>query len=91
MKNQTRTIMGATEYCLQSLQNLKKGMQDLGSPNQKVAMAIGGLIVTMTSNLIKISQEVIEQAALAKEPNAKEDLKLIQSKFNEFLDKMIDG
>ncbi len=89
MKAQNKTIIGATEYCLHSIQNLKKGMLDIGSPNQKIAMAIGGLIVTMTSSLIKISQEVIEEAAQAKEPNAKDDLKLIQSRFNEFLNTMI--
>ncbi len=89
MTNQSRTIMGATEYCLQSISNLKKGMQDIGSKNQKVSMAIGGVIITMVSNLLIISQEVIEQAALSSEPNAKDDLKLIQIKFNEFLDQMI--
>lgn len=89
MSTQNRTILGAAEYCLHSIQNLKKGMLDIGSPNQKVAMAIGGLIVTMTSNLLKISQEVIENAAQSTEPNAKADLKLIQSRFNDFLTQMI--
>lgn len=89
MKNQSGTIIGAAEYCLQSINNLKRGMQDIGSPNQKVAMAIGGLIVTMTSNLLKISQDVIEQAAQSSQPNAKDDLKLIQSRFNDFLTTMI--
>ena len=89
MKNQSGTIIGAAEYCLQSIQNLKKGMMDIGGPNQKVAMAIGGLIVTMTSNLLLISHEVIEQAAQSEQPNAKEDLKLIQKRFNDFLTTMI--
>ena len=89
MKNQNTSIMGATEYCLQSIQNLKKGMTDHGGKNQKVAMAVGGLIMVMISNLLKISQEVIEQAAQNPEPNAKNDLKEIQAKFNSFLTDMI--
>ncbi len=89
MSTQNRTIIGATDYCIESLKNLKKGMLDLGGKNQKVAMAVGGMIAVMTSNLLKISQEVIEQAAQSPMPDAKADLKLIQSRFNEFLTRMI--
>jgi len=89
MSTQNRTIIGAAEYCLHSIQNLKKGMLDIGSPNQKVAMAVGGLIVTMTSNLLHICQDVIEDAAQSHQPDAKADLKRIQSRFNEFLTQMI--
>lgn len=89
MSNQARTIMGAAEYCLHSIQNLKRGMQDHGGKNQKISMAVGGLIVTMVSNLLQISQEVIEQAAQNPQPNAKDDIKEIQAKFNDFLSRMI--
>lgn len=87
--SQTNTILGATEYCLQSIQNLKRGMLDLGGKNQKVSMAIGGVIITMLANFLKISFDVIEEGVKNPDPSAINDVKEIQAKFNDFLTKMI--
>lgn len=91
MTSQFRTIIGATEYCLRQIQSLKSGMTDLGGKKQKTAMAIGGVIITMVSNLLVISQEVIGKSTQSENPNAADDLREIQKRFNEFLEKMLEG
>jgi len=84
-----RSITGATEYCLRFIQAIKKEMQDLGGKKQKTAMVIGGVIITMTSHLLSLCQEVIERAKTDPTPDLKSDLIEIKTRFNEFLDKMI--
>ena len=64
-------------------------MQDFGGKKQKASMVIGGVIITMTSHLLTLCQEVIERAKTSDNPDLKEDLREIQRRFNEFLDKMI--
>lgn len=91
MKNQSRSIMGALDYSLKILQSLKRDMLNVGSPDHKANMAIGGLISIMTGNLLRIAQEVIQDSVKQDNPNATDDLKLIQSKFHEFLTHMIEG
>lgn len=82
-------IMSACEYSIASLQNIKKGLLDMGSPNQQIAWAIGGIIISLVSNLMKICQEVVDEAAQSGNPNAREDLTKIKTQFNEFIDHMI--
>ncbi len=89
--NQRRTIMGACEYSIEMLRDLKKGMMDFGGDNQEMAWAIGGTITCLVSMLLQISNEVIYDSMNAKESDAITDLRLIQSKFNEHIENMIQG
>jgi len=87
--NDKRAVMSACEFSITSLQNIKKGMMDSSHPKHAIIWAIGSIIVTLSSNLISISQDVIQKAANTAEPDAIEDLKEIQTRFNEFMDRMI--
>lgn len=87
--NDKRAVMSACEYAIASLQNIKKGMIDTSHPKHQIAWAIGSIIVTLSSNLLSISQEVIRDAGNSSEPNAIDDIKTIQAKFNEFVERMI--
>lgn len=87
--NDKRAVMSACEYAITSLQNIKKGMMDTSHPKHQVAWAIGSILITLSSNLLSISQDVIKDAGNSSEPNALDDIKTIQTKFNEFIDRMI--
>jgi len=89
MKNDRRGIMSACEYSITSLQNIKKGLLDVGNPKQELVWAIGGIIVALSSNLLAITHEVIEQAPTQDNPNALNDLKEIKKRFNDFIDGMM--
>lgn len=87
--NDKRAVMSACEYAITSLQNIKKGMMDTSHPKHKIIWAVGSILVTLSSNLLAISQDVIKDASNSSEPNAIDDIKTIQSKFNEFIERMI--
>lgn len=91
MKNQNRTIMGALDFSLESLKNMKTAMMDVGHPNKELNWAVGGIITTLVSNLIRVTHETILDKSSVGEANANEDLKIIQAKFNEFMDRMINN
>ena len=82
-------IMSACDYSIASLQNIKKGLMDIGNPKQELNWAIGGIIIALASNLLAISQDVISQAPTQDEPCALKDIKQIQDKFNVFVEGMI--
>ena len=90
MKNQNRTIMGALDFSLESLKNMKTAMMDISHPNKELNWAVGGIITTLVSNLIRVTHETILDTGNAGEANANDDLKIIQTKFNEFMDRMIN-
>ncbi len=46
MINQKRTIIGACEYSIATMQNLKKDLQDVGAINPDLNWAIGGIVAT---------------------------------------------
>jgi hypothetical protein len=91
MNNQNRTIMGALDYSVASLQGIKKELMDIGHPQKVMNWAVGGMIISLTSNLIRTCHETFLETGQTGEANAKDDLKLIQSRFNEFMDKMINN
>lgn len=88
--NQRRTILGACEYSIQSLVNMKKSMMDLGDKNQEISWAIGGIVSALSSNLLQICDSVFSEALQCGEPNAKQDLMEIKTQFNEFIENMIE-
>jgi len=91
MKKDRRGIMSACEYSISSLQNIKKGFLDVKNPKHELVWAIGGIIVTLTSNLLMISHDVIENAPTKDTPNALDDIREIQKQFNDMVEKMVGG
>ncbi len=91
MKTDRKGIMSACDYSIVSMQNIKKGLMDIGNPKQELVWAIGGIIVALTSNLLAISQDVISQAPTQDKPNALEDIETIRIRFNQFVDGMVSN
>lgn len=90
MSSQKRTIIGAIEYSLATMQNLKKDLQDVGANNPELNWAIGGIVSTLTSNLLQICNQVFQESAAEGNPNAKQDLTEIKAQFGEFIDRMVN-
>lgn len=91
MNNQKRTIMGACDYSIATMQHLKKDLSDVGSKHQELNWAIGGIIITLVSQLIRTCDIVFNEAAQSNEKNAKQDISEIQHRFNEFVSQMIEN
>ena len=88
--NQKRTIMGACEYSIATMQNLKKDLMDVGALNGELNWAIGGIVATLTSNLLQICDQVFQESVADGNPNAKQDLTEIKSRFGDFIDRMVN-
>lgn len=90
MSNQRRTIIGACEYSIASMQNLKNDLQQLGVVNPELNWAIGGIVATLVSNLIQTCDQVFQESTAEGKPDAKQDLTEIKERFGEFIDRMIN-
>jgi hypothetical protein len=90
MTSQKRTIIGACEYSIASMQNLKKDLQEIGAINPELNWAIGGIVATLVSTLIQICDQVFQEAVADGQPDAKQDLTEIKQRFGEFIDRMVD-
>ncbi len=90
MSSQKRTIIGACDYSIATMQNLKKDLQDISAVNPEINWAIGGIVATLVSNLIQICDQVFQIAAASGKPNAKQDLTEIKEQFNQFIDRMVN-
>lgn len=91
MSNQRRTIMGACDYSIETLKNLKRDMSQIGAPNSEILWAIGGIVCSMTSKLIQICDQVITESAQESGGSSKEEIRKIQAKFNEFIERMVEN
>ena len=91
MKNQNRTIIGALDYSIASLQNIKTTLMDISHPQKELNWAVGGIIVTLVSQLMRNCHETFIDTGNTGEANAKGDLTQIQAKFNEFIERMINN
>lgn len=89
MSNQERTIMGACDFSIATLQGIKKTLSDLGNPKKEINWAIGGVIITLTSHLLHLCNDRFTSID-GEQPNAKEDIKAIKEQFNEFIDRMLN-
>ncbi len=87
---QKRTIMGACEYSIATLEHVRKDLINLDNANAEIVWAVGGIICTLTSNLLQACNDVFIAAAQSGEANAREDIREIQSRFNAFVDRMVD-
>ncbi len=90
MSSQKRTIIWACEYAIATMQNLKKDLQDIGAANQEVNWAIGGIVATLSSNLLQICDQVFQESVADGNPNAQQDLTEIKERFSGFIDRMVD-
>ena len=91
MSSQKRTIMGALDYSIASLQNIKDAMMDYGHPQKELNWAMGGLIVTLISHLMRLCHEAFAEASQSESASAVKDMQAIQAKFNDFMQRMIDN
>lgn len=90
MISQRRTIMGGIDYTLSTMHQLKKDLMRVDDPNLEVNWARGGIIITLISQLIIIADEVMQVSIKGAEGDAAQDLAEIQTRFNDFLNKMQD-
>jgi len=90
MSSQKRTIIGACEYSIATLQNLKKDLQDVGTNNPELNWAIGGIVATLSSNLLQICDQVFQESVADGKPDAKQDLTEIKERFSDFIDRMVN-
>lgn len=90
MSNQKHTIIGAVEYTIATMQNLKRDLQDISAANPDLNWAIGGIVATLTSNLLQICNQVFQESCADGNPNAKQDLTEIKAQFSDFIDRMVN-
>ena len=64
-------------------------MLNLGSSGNEAAWAVGGVLVTLVSHLIKSFEEVLEQSRAETCFDAERDIKEIQARFNRFISQML--
>ena len=88
--NERRSIMGACEYSINALQNIKKGLSDIGNSNMELTWAIGGIVIALMSQLMRICDEVLNTSIKLGEPDARIDLMEIRNRFNSFIDGMMN-
>jgi len=88
--NQKRTILGACDYSIATIQNLRKDLLDVGANNSELNWAIGGMVATLVSNLIRTCDQVFQESVADGKPDAKQDLSEIQTRFSAFIDSMVN-
>ena len=90
MSNQRGTVIGAIEYSLATLKNLKSDLQDLSANNKELNWAIGGIVATLNSNLLQTCNQVFHESAAEGKPDARQDLLEIKERFSAFIDRMVN-
>lgn len=90
MSSQKHTIIGACDYTIATMQNLKRDLQDVSAINPELNWAIGGIVATLTSNLLQICNQVFQESAAEGKPNAKQDMREIRDQFSQFIDRMVN-
>ena len=87
--NKERSIIGACDYTTETLKAIKKTLIKNDAEHKQINWAIGGIIITLSSKLLKISTNQFLDAAKSGEQSAKNNLIEIKENFNDFIDKMI--
>lgn len=90
MSSQRRTIIGACEYSIATLHNLKKDLQNIDAVNPELNWAIGGIVATLTSKLLQICDQVFQESVADGCPDAKQDLTEIKDQFSNFIETRIN-
>lgn len=88
-----RSIVSACEYSLENLKNIKKSLLDVNKSHdtQQMNWAVGGLIITLSSNLMSMCNDVILTSLQDESSSARDDILEIQKQFNEFINEMIEN
>ena len=81
--------MGAVDYTIATMQQLKKDLMDLGATDHEITWAIGGVVSTMTATLLQTSNDVFVEALQAHDNDMRTEILEIQKRFNAFVDKMV--
>lgn len=90
MSSQKRTIIGACDYTIATMQNLKKDLQNIDAVHRELNWAIGGIVATLSSNLLQICNDVFQESTIDGAPDAKQDLTEINTRFSDFIAKMVN-
>lgn len=91
MKNQKRTIIGACDYTIATMKNLKEDLCDISAENPELNWGIGGVVATLTSNLIQICDQVFQESVINRPPSAHQDMIKIKEQFGQFIDRMVNN
>jgi len=85
---QRQSIIKASEHILQRTKEWRKCMMNIDNKHQKGAWALGGLLITLTSNLMIITENTFDESMQSGNPDINKDLDTIAHKFNELLTQM---
>lgn len=89
MSSQKKTVMGACDYSIATLQQLKKDLMDLGAPHHEMTWAYAGMITPLVSYLLQICNETFVESAATGDASAKHDLEVIKLRFSGFIERMV--
>lgn len=87
--SQKHTIIGACDYSIASMQNLKRELQDISAINPELNWAVGGMVATLVSNLLQICDQVFQESSMGDGGNALHDLQEIATRWNQFVVRML--
>ncbi len=91
MSSQERTIIGACDYSLAFLSNIKSTLMDHGHPKREINWAIGSPIIVLSAHLLRLCHDRFMESVRSDDGNAISDIRHIQQKFNEFIDAMVNN
>jgi len=83
-------VRSACKYAQEMLKQIEKELLNTTRENIEQVWALNGIYITLTANLLKISEDVLSTSVATGEANAKDDIREIQTKFNAFIDQMLE-
>jgi hypothetical protein len=90
MSNQRKTTLGACNYSIAVLQNLRQDLMDFDNKNKDILWAIGSITITLTTQILQTCCELFNDPShLDEEVPVRANLIEIRNRFNEFIDRMI--
>lgn len=92
MATQKISIMGALEETIRSLKDMREVLLNPSNSDNEIHWSLGGLIVSLTHAMHKLSCEVILKSAQEHQvTTAKDDIEEIRTRFNHYIDRMLDN
>lgn len=89
MTPQNRTIMGSLDYCLESLHKIKQDL--INNSDNETLWTVSSLAILLVAFVHKESMDIITESLKFKESKATDDLREIQKRFNDFIDRMVSN
>lgn len=90
MSKHKQGLVKALDYTLTNLKTIQHELFTVDAKKSELAWAVGGLIITITANTMKICEDVISTSTRSEDASAKKDLEDIRDQFNTFINAMID-